>query len=50
MISAFHLLWIVPISAFAGYFVAALCAISSRSDSRENKSNLENKDAYTKKS
>ena len=30
MISAWHLLWIVPLSASAGLFMAALCVVAKK--------------------
>ena len=33
MISAWHLLWIIPLSAMAGLFAAALCVASGRAES-----------------
>ena len=32
MISVWHLLWIVPLSASAGLFMAALCVVAKRGD------------------
>lgn len=36
MISAWHLLWIVPLSASFGVMVAALLAANGRSDERDH--------------
>lgn len=32
MINIYHLLWIVPLAAIAGYFLAALCRKGGMSD------------------
>ena len=32
MISAWHLLWIVPVSASAGLFMTALCEVAKKGD------------------
>jgi hypothetical protein len=34
MISAWHLLWIIPLSASLGFFVAAICVAAK--DNKEN--------------
>lgn len=32
MISAWHLLWIIPVSVFAGLMIAALLVVSGKED------------------
>lgn len=39
MINALHLLWIIPMSAAFGYFIAALCMMASAADNWEERKN-----------
>lgn len=36
MISAWHLLWIIPMSMIGGLFLAALCLAASELDGRDD--------------
>lgn len=35
MISAWHLLWIIPLSAYAGMFITSLCVMARRDEEVE---------------
>lgn len=36
MINALHLIWIIPLSAMFGYFIAALMVIAKEADKENN--------------